>query len=78
MPIETKKVKAYSNVHKPWITLAISKSIRRINNLYKNYLTKKSVASNNKYKKYKNKLTNTIWAAERNFYHGKFSLAKQY
>ena len=37
--IETKK--AYSNVHKPWITSAISKSIRRKNNLYKNYLTKK-------------------------------------
>ena len=50
--IETKKVKAYSNVHKPWITSAISKSIPRKNNLYKNYLTKKRVASNNKYKKY--------------------------
>ena len=40
IPIETKKVKAYSNVHKPWITSAISKSIRRKNNLYKNYFTK--------------------------------------
>ena len=29
IPIETKKVKAYSNVHKPWILSAISMSIRR-------------------------------------------------
>ena len=46
------------------------------NNLYKNYLTKNSVASNNKNKKYINKLTSTIRAAERNFYHETFSLAK--
>ena len=37
-------------------------------------MTKKSVASINKYKKYINKLTSTIRVAERNFYHEKFSL----
>ena len=65
MPEVKKVVKNYSCEHKPWITSGITKSIRHKNNLYKTYLRNKSICSNNKYKKDKNKLTNTITAAEK-------------
>ena len=36
----------------------------------------KSICSNNKYNKYTNKLSNTIRAAEKMYYHGKFEIKK--
>lgn len=76
MPPTSKTIKCYSNIYKPWITYAISKSIRRKNRLYKNYLQNRNPQTLSKYKTYKNKLTNIIRAAERNYYHNKFDIAK--
>ena len=72
MPETKKLVKNYSFEHKPWITSGITKYIRHKNNLYTTYLRNKSTRSNNKYKNYNNKLTNTIRAAEKMYYHAKF------
>ena len=54
----------------PWITSALRKSIGKKNRLYKKYL--KTRGSNNenfvKYKTYRNKLTELLRAAEKNYY----------
>ena len=76
MPEIKKVVKNYSCKHQPWITSGITNSIRHTNNLYETYLRNKSICSYNKYNKYKNKLTNTIKAAEKMYYHGKFEMKK--
>jgi hypothetical protein len=76
MPQKQKTIKTRSNEHKPWISSGIAKSIRRKNHLYKCYLSKRSTTANEKYKKYKNKLTNIIRISEKIYYQNKFELAK--
>jgi len=76
MPLKSRKVRCYSNLHKPWITPAIQKSIKRKNYLYRSSLKSKSPYSENKYKTYKNKLTSIIRIAEKDYYYNKFDMAK--
>jgi hypothetical protein len=76
MPLKQKTLKVHSNAHKPWISSGIAKSIRRKNHLYRCYLAKRSASSNDKYKKYKNKLTTIIRMAEKLYYQNKFDLAR--
>ena len=59
------KFKCCSNNHKPWITSAILKSIKRKHRLYKKFLHDKSDHSKLKYKIYKNRLTKTIRLSEK-------------
>ena len=80
MPIVSKRIKFYSNSNKPWIISAIINSIHRKNPLYKNYIKNKNSDNKckllNKYKQYKNNLTNLIRMAEKNYYLNKFENAK--
>ena len=57
MAVVNKRVRAYSDAHKPWISSGLIKSISRKNSLYKNYLKKKTPLALEKYKKHKNMLT---------------------
>ena len=61
---------------KPWITSTLLNSIKRKNNLYKQYLNNKSNTTLEKYKKYKNKLTSILRLAEKNYFSNKLLEAK--
>jgi hypothetical protein len=76
MPLVTKRVKCYTNDHKPWVTSAIRKSIHRKHKLYKNYFKNRDPLAYDKYKIYKNKVTNILRFAERQYYHDKFDYVK--
>lgn len=60
----------------PWITKAILRSIRKRNKLYKTYLTNPTFYNNNKYKTYRNKLTNIIRISRKMYYSDQFDKAK--
>ena len=62
---------------KPWITSTLLNSIKRKNNLYKQYLNNKSNETLGKYKKYKNKLTSILRLAEKNYFSNKLLEAKK-
>ena len=61
---------------KLWITSTLLNSIKRKNNLYKQYLNNKSDITLGKYKKYKNKLTSILRLAEKNYFSNKLLEAK--
>lgn len=71
-PLITKNIKI-KNPNKPWITPGIIKSTKRKNYLYKNWLIRRTEETLSKYKKYKNKLTALIRAAEKTYYEKRFS-----
>ena len=73
LPLITKRIKIIQNCSKPWITVAIRKSIKKKNDLYKNWIKTRSDSRLATYKKYKNKLTSTIRAAERLYYNNRFA-----
>ena len=75
MPVVNKRVRAYSDTHKPWISSGLIKSISRKNSLYKNYLKKENTASIRKIQKHKNMLTNLIHTSERLYHQDKFNSA---
>ena len=75
-PIVTHKSREKLNGHKPWISSAIITSTRRKNILYKKWLKTKTEASLAKYKSYRNKLTQTVRAAEKLYYTNKFEKLK--
>ena len=56
------------NLFKPWLTSFILNSIRKKNNMYKNYLKSPSPTLKNKYVKYKNRLVTVIREAEKHYY----------
>ena len=64
-PIITKRFKICQNKQRPWISSAIVTSIKRKNKLYRLWLCKKFDIALIKYKKYINKLTHIIRAAEK-------------
>ena len=68
-----KKFNCYSNNHKPQITSAILKSIKRSHRLYKH---DKSDHSKFKYKSYKNRLTKKIRLSEKIYYSDRFESVK--
>ena len=59
---------------KPWLTSALLKSIQKKNKLYTIYLKHKTIQSKTYYKRYKNKLTNLLRAAEKRYYFDKIKL----
>ena len=76
MPIKTKRIKLYHNKYKPWITHSIITSAKKKNQLYQDYLRKKTLESKIKYSKYRNKFTSIIRAAEKAYYANRFESLK--
>ena len=73
-----KRVKARKCViEKPWLTRSLLKSIKRKNILYKQSLQKPSTDRELKYKKYKNKLTQSLRLAKRLYYETKLEESKK-
>jgi hypothetical protein len=68
----SKKFRMIRNTSKPWLSHAVLNSIRRKDTLYRHYLQKKTDASNEKYKTFKNKLTKVIRAAQKMYYENLF------
>ena len=69
-PVKKKKAKM------PWITKALLRSIHTRNKLYKAYLKNPSIQNKNKYKTYRNRLTNIIRASRKSFYSEKLNKVK--
>ena len=61
---------------KPWITQVILTSIKKKTRFYRDYLKKNTTHETVKYKKYKNKLTKIIKAAEKSYYLCQFDNVK--
>jgi len=76
MPMKTKRIKLYHNKYKPWITHSILTSAKKKNQLYLDYLKKKTPESKIKYSKYRNKFTGIIRAAEKAYYANRFESLK--
>ena len=60
----------------PWYTSGIINACKKKNNLYKAWLCKKDIVSEQRYKKYKNKLTNIMRKAEKVYYRNKLEQHK--
>ena len=60
----------------PWITKAILRSIRTRNKLYKAYLKNSTIHNKNKYKTYRNRLTNIIRTSRKMYYSDKLNTVK--
>jgi len=74
-PLVTTKIKT-RNIYKPWLTSSILNSVRKKNNMYKNYIKSHSPILKNKYVKYKNKLVTIIREAEKSYYANKLAEVK--
>ncbi|MFZ2538187.1 MAG: endonuclease/exonuclease/phosphatase family protein, partial [Oscillospiraceae bacterium] len=74
-PLRNVKFTSMSH-NKPWITPTILNSIKKKNNMYKQYLLTKNMALLEKYKKYKNKLTTIIRTCEQNYFSNKLNQMK--
>ena len=61
---------------KPWISPTLLNSVKKKNNMYKQYLSNRSPDLLTKYKKYKNKLTSILRQAEKDYYSAKIIEAK--
>ena len=55
-PLKKSRRKTFSN--KPWITKGLANAFKKQKTLYKRFLKNRTVESEQKYKPYKNKLTN--------------------
>ena len=66
-PIEKKTFKNRLNT-KPWLTKSLINACKKKNAMYKTFLETKLQSDEDKYKKYKNKLTKILRNAERSFY----------
>ena len=74
-PLKKQTVKR-GTLNKPWLSKALLESIRKKNKLYKRYLRNPSPQNEEKYKKYKNKLNNSLRIAKRLYYEKKIENAK--
>ena len=63
-------------IEKPWLTRSLLKSIKKKNILYKQSLQKPSTDPELKYKKYKNKLNQSLRLAQRFHYETKLEECK--
>ena len=68
-PITKTTIKSKGN--KPWFTNGLINACRKKNLLYKNWLIKKNEVTEQRYKKYKNKLTLILKKAEKQYYRNK-------
>ena len=64
------------SLFKPWLTSSILNSIKKKNNLYRNYIKTKSPTLKANYIKYKNKLVSIIRLAEKQYYVSKLMEVK--
>ena len=60
---------------KPWITKGLANSCVKKERLYKAYIANPNDCNREKYKTYRNKLTKTLRAAEKDYYIKKFDAA---
>ena len=70
-----KKIKTHTT-SKPWLTKSLINCCRKKNKLYKKYLLHNDKNSENRYKVYKNKLTDILRKAETKYYSEKLSKVK--
>ena len=63
-----KKAHAKGIYKKPWITNGLKNACRKKNGLYRSFLRERTHTSENRYKKYKNKLTSILRLAEKAYY----------
>ena len=70
-PLITKKNKSFRLNSKPWFTSGLNKSVHKKHKLYCNWLQSRSESDLLKYKKYKNKLTDLLRLAEKEYYVGR-------
>ena len=66
-PIERKNIKNRLNI-KPWLTKGLINACKKKNAMYKTFLETKLQSDEDKYKKYKNKLTKILRKAEQLYY----------
>ena len=66
-PVKKLKVKGKDNTP-PWMTKSLIKSCRKKNKLYKCYIKCKTTVNENKYKRYRNKLTSILRFCEKKYY----------
>ncbi len=59
--------KCHNNNHKPWVTAALLNSIKRKNKLYVQYCKNRCYVTEMRYKLYKNKLTQVMRKAEKDY-----------
>lgn len=74
-PLKKQKARKCT-VNKPWLSKGLLKSIGKKNKLYRRYLRNPSPQNEQKYKKYKNKLTHSLRIAKRLWYEKKLENAK--
>ena len=70
-PIRTKRIQM-NKINNPWLTPALSESIRTKNKLYKKFV-KRTITYGDKYRSYRNMLSRIIKLAKNNFYQNKFN-----
>ncbi|XP_060780217.1 uncharacterized protein LOC132888186 isoform X1 [Neoarius graeffei] len=65
-------IKKYSNIHRytnsPWVTKGLQNACKKKNILYRQFLKHRTIEGEEKYKKYKNKLTNIIRICKKDYY----------
>ena len=72
-----KKINARKcTISKPWLSRGLLKSINKKNRLYKRYLGNPTPQKEERYKKYKNKLTHSLRIAKRLYYEEKLESTK--
>ena len=67
LPFKKKKV-FINKIRKPWISPKLFRCIKRKNELYKIFLNNKSPVNENKYKRYRNKVTKLVRKAKKKYY----------
>ena len=67
-PFKQANRKLLTSIEKPWISYALLKSINTKKKLYKRYLHNPISRNNDRYKSYKNKLTQLLRTAKLNYY----------
>jgi len=75
-PLKQAKPRRFKTIHKPWLSVSLLKSCKKKNKLYKNYLKTGSPDLLKKYSKYKNKLTDILRKAEKQYYASKLEIYK--
>ena len=68
-PMQCVRIK--SRINKPWFTNGLKNACRKKNNLYKSWLANKTECAQQKYKKYRNKLSLILRKAEKTYYQNK-------
>ena len=73
-PMQCVRIK--SRINKPWFTNGLKNACRKKNNLYKSWLANKTECAQQKYKKYRNKLSLILRKAEKAYYKNKLNESK--